>query len=83
MSRCGFSYMYFRILLHSFIHSTQFFVNMFFCTETGFPCHTIEKVIRGNRIFGVGLGSSAIVEAKCFANVSELWFLFTSCSTSA
>ena len=83
MSRCGFLYIYFKIVVRSFIHSTQFFVPNVFCTETGFPCHRIEKFIRVRRTFGLGLGSSAIVEAKCFANVSELCFLFTSSSTSA
>ena len=32
----------------------------------------MENFIRVRRIFGVGLGSLVIVDAKCLANVSEL-----------
>ena len=83
MSKCGFSYMHFMIVVRSFMHSVQFFVPNEFCTDIGFPCHSIEKLIRVRRIFGVGLDSLVIVEAKCFANVSEFWFFLTSRSTSA
>ena len=75
--------MHLRIVVRSFMHSTQFLVPNDFWTDTGFPCHRMENLIRVCRIFGVGLGSLVIVDAKCLANVSELWFFFTSRSTSA
>ena len=64
--------MHFSIVVRSFMHSTQFLVPNVFWTDTGFLCHRMEKFIRVRRIFGVGLGSLVIVDAKCFANVSEL-----------
>ena len=75
--------MHLSMLVLSFMHSTQSFVPKDFWTDTGFPGHRIENFIRVRRIFGVGLGSLVIVDAKCFANVSEFCFSLTSRSTSA